>query len=39
MSRIRIVRSGNSQVVCLPEEFRFNCDEVEIFRRGEENWT
>ena len=32
----RIFRSGNSQAVRLPKEFRFDDDEVEIFRRGEE---
>lgn len=36
MSTARIFRSGNSQAVRLPKEFRFNCDEVEIFRRGDE---
>jgi antitoxin VapB len=32
----RIFRSGNSQAVRLPKEFRFSTDEVEITRRGEE---
>ncbi len=36
MSRARIFKSGNSQAVRLPKEFRFSVDEVEIFRRGEE---
>lgn len=32
----RIFKSGNSQAVRLPKEFRFNVDQVEIFRRGDE---
>lgn len=36
MRTTRIFRSGNSQAVRLPKEFRFDDDEVEIFRRGEE---
>ena len=32
----RIFQSGNSQAVRLPKEFRFNVDQVEIFRRGDE---
>ncbi len=36
MSTARIFKSGNSQAVRLPREFRFDVDEVEIFRRGEE---
>lgn len=36
MRTTRIFRSGNSQAVRLPKEFRFEEDEVEIFRRGEE---
>ena len=36
MRTTRIFRSGNSQAVRLPKEFRFEVDEVEIFRRGEE---
>ena len=36
MTYARIFRSGNSQAVRLPKEFRFDTDEVEIFRRGEE---
>jgi antitoxin VapB len=32
----RIFKSGNSQAVRLPKEFRFGVDEVEIYRRGEE---
>lgn len=36
MSIARVFRSGNSQAVRLPKEFRFNVSEVEIFRRGDE---
>ena len=36
MSKARIFRSGNSQAVRLPKEFRFDVDEVEIHRRGDE---
>ena len=36
MSKARIFRSGNSQAVLLPKEFRFDVDEVEIQRRGDE---
>ena len=36
MSTARIFKSGNSQAVRLPKEFRFRAKEVEIFRRGEE---
>ncbi|HLD68082.1 MAG TPA: type II toxin-antitoxin system VapB family antitoxin [Pseudomonas sp.] len=32
----RIFQSGNSQAVRLPEEFRFDVERVEIFRRGNE---
>ena len=32
----KIFRSGNSQAVRLPKEFRFKGKEVEIFRRGNE---
>jgi antitoxin VapB len=32
----RVFRSGNSQAVRLPKEFRFEVDQVEIFRRGDE---
>jgi antitoxin VapB len=32
----RIFQSGNSQAVRLPKEFRFDVDEVEILRRGDE---
>jgi antitoxin VapB len=36
MATARVFRSGNSQAVRLPKEFRFDSKEVEIFRRGEE---
>ena len=36
MGTARVFKSGNSQAVRLPKEFRFNSDEVEIFRRGDE---
>lgn len=36
MTVARIFQSGNSQAVRLPKEFRFDVDEVEILRRGEE---
>jgi len=32
----RIFKSGNSQAVRLPKEFRFSVDQVEILRRGDE---
>jgi antitoxin VapB len=32
----RVFRSGNSQAVRLPKEYRLKGTEVEIFRRGEE---
>ena len=32
----KIFKSGNSQAVRLPKEFRIDAKEVEIFRRGEE---
>ncbi|CAI10216.1 antitoxin [Aromatoleum aromaticum] len=32
----RVFRSGNSQAVRLPKEFRLDTDRVEIFRRGDE---
>ena len=32
----KVFKSGNSQAVRLPKEFRFNVSEVEIFRRGDE---
>ncbi|MFM8766755.1 MAG: antitoxin [Rubrivivax sp.] len=36
MTLARIFQSGNSQAVRLPKEFRFDVDEVEILRRGDE---
>ena len=36
MSKARIFKSGNSQAVRLPKQFRFHVDEVEISRRGDE---
>lgn len=36
MTYARIFQSGNSQAVRLPKEFRFDVDQVEIFRRGDE---
>jgi antitoxin VapB len=36
MALTRIFQSGNSQAVRLPKEFRFDVDEVEILRRGDE---
>ncbi|MGA9509402.1 MAG: type II toxin-antitoxin system VapB family antitoxin [Candidatus Sulfotelmatobacter sp.] len=36
MGTARVFRSGNSQAVRLPKQFRLNSEEVEIFRRGDE---
>lgn len=36
MATARVFRSGNSQAVRLPKEFRLKGPEVEIFRRGDE---
>jgi antitoxin VapB len=36
METARVFRSGNSQAVRLPKQFRFKSKEVEIFRRGDE---
>ena len=36
MSKARVFKSGNSQAVRLPKQFRFQVDEVEILRRGRE---
>jgi antitoxin VapB len=36
MSKARVFKSGNSQAVRLPKQFRFHVDEVEILRRGHE---
>jgi len=32
----KVFKSGNSQAVRLPKEFRFASPQVEIFRRGDE---
>lgn len=34
MTYARVFQSGNSQAVRLPKEFRFDVDQVEIFRQG-----
>jgi antitoxin VapB len=36
MATAKVFRSGNSQAVRLPKQYRFKGKEVEIFRRGEE---
>lgn len=36
MSTAKVFKSGNSQAVRLPKEFRLNGPEVDIFRRGDE---
>lgn len=36
MTTARVFRSGNSQAVRLPKEFRLKSKEVDIFRRGQE---
>ena len=36
MASAKVFKSGNSQAVRLPKEFRFGSEEVEIFRRGDE---
>jgi antitoxin VapB len=36
MTYARIFQSGNSQAVRLPKEFRFDTDQVEIFRQGKD---
>jgi antitoxin VapB len=36
MTIAKVFQSGNSQAVRLPKEFRFNIDELTIFRRGAE---
>jgi antitoxin VapB len=36
MGTARVFRSGNSQAVRLPKQYRFKGSEVEIFRRGDE---
>ena len=36
MGTARVFRSGNSQAVRLPKQFRVKSSELEIFRRGDE---
>lgn len=36
MATAKVFRSGNSQAVRLPKEFRFNVKEVDVLRRGDE---
>lgn len=36
MPTAKVFKSGNSQAVRLPKEFRINAKEVEISRRGDE---
>jgi len=36
MAKARVFKSGNSQAVRLPKQFRFRVREVEILRRGDE---
>jgi antitoxin VapB len=36
MTTARVFKSGNSQAVRLPKQFRLDAPEVEIFRRGDE---
>jgi antitoxin VapB len=36
MKTAKVFRSGNSQAVRLPKEFRLKSKEVEVFRRGNE---
>ena len=36
MTIARVFKSGNSQAVRLPKQFRIASSEVEIFRRGDE---
>ena len=36
MATARLFKSGNSQAVRIPKEFRLRGSEVEIFRRGDE---
>ena len=36
MAVAKVFRSGNSQAVRLPKDFRLEADDVEIFRRGDE---
>ena len=36
MATAKVFRSGNSQALRLPKEFRLDAAEVEIYRRGDE---
>ena len=36
MAKAKVFKSGNSQAVRLPKEFRFGSAEVEILRRGDD---
>jgi antitoxin VapB len=36
MATVRVFKSGNSQAVRIPKEFRVSSDELEMFRRGDE---
>jgi antitoxin VapB len=36
MPYARVFQSGNSQAVRLPKDFRFDVDEVEILRQGDD---
>ena len=36
MKTAKVFKSGNSQAIRLPKDFRFNTSEVEIYRRGGE---
>lgn len=36
MTTAKVFKSGNSQAVRLPKEFRVDVKELEIFRRGDE---
>jgi len=36
MTKAKVFRSGNSQAVRLPKQFRLKTAEVEIYRRGNE---
>jgi antitoxin VapB len=36
MAKAKVFKSGNSQALRLPKDFRLSGSEVEIFRRGDE---
>ncbi len=36
MAITKVFRSGNSQAVRIPRQFQFECEEIEILRRGDE---